>query len=72
MPISEPNIDPEGLAELRCEIESMRVSPARFMELRGTSLQLLDDLVSAYERLGVLYDRLDVALTGIRPSGSSS
>lgn len=61
MTLAEPTIDPEDLPELRSEIESMRPTPTRFMELRGTALQLLDDLDIAYRRLGIAYERLDLA-----------
>jgi hypothetical protein len=64
MAIPEPCIDPEDLPELRSEIEAMRADPQRFMQLRGTTLQLLDDLTAAYRRLAVMYERADAVDVG--------
>lgn len=60
--MTEPTHDLESLPDLRTAIETMRPTPARFMELRGTALQLLDDLDAAYRRITVAYERLDLAL----------
>lgn len=59
--MSQPTHDLEDLPDLRTAIEAMRPTPARFMELRGTALQLLDDLDAAYRRIAIAYDRLDQA-----------